>query len=227
MGLDMRPMGRPKPGFEKRFAEIFDLLQNGVEPKLSFWDKLKGMKEKKKQIVEEALLKEWFEIQTASYETIQAPQVGKDKDADNWIIQQVKDSNGEQSDETILKEYDGFYVIALAKEMDGVPVYISAAQDENVFRGQFLKSCKTLIGKALVNEAWDSKLAPGALDYGQRLMHAADKVAETHNLQYLKTQREPPDVNEDAVEFKLHVVFSLAKWLIFYGKNGHGYEADS
>lgn len=26
MGLDMRPMGKPKPGFEKRFVEIFEMV---------------------------------------------------------------------------------------------------------------------------------------------------------------------------------------------------------
>ena len=26
MGLDMRPMGKPKPGFEKRFIIIFEML---------------------------------------------------------------------------------------------------------------------------------------------------------------------------------------------------------
>jgi hypothetical protein len=33
----------------------------------------------------------------------------------------------------------------------------------------------------------------------------------------------PPDKDEDSIESQLHIVFSLAKWLIFYGKNGHGY----
>ncbi|MFT4667664.1 MAG: hypothetical protein ACI8YQ_000694 [Polaribacter sp.] len=45
-------------------------------------------------------------------------------------------------------------------------------------------------------------------------------------IEYLKKQRTPPDVGEDTIEAKLHIGFSLAKWLIFYGGNGHGYEAD-
>lgn len=36
----------------------------------------------------------------------------------------------------------------------------------------------------------------------------------------------PPETDEDSFEWNLHIVYSLAKWLIFYGKNGHGYEAD-
>jgi len=78
----------------------------------------------------------------------------------------------------------------------------------------------------LVNEAWETKLADDVFHYGQRLMAAADRIARENNLEYLKERRLPPDTNEDSIESKLHIVYSLAKWLIFYGKNGHGYEAD-
>ena len=64
------------------------------------------------------------------------------------------------------------------------------------------------------------------MDYGNRLMTVADKVAKENELEYLKGQRMPPDVDEDTLESKLHIFYSLAKWLIFYGENGHGYEAD-
>lgn len=125
-----------------------------------------------------------------------------------------------------MKEHEGYYVIELAKELDGVPVYVAMGQDENVFRGQFLQDCVDIIGEDLVNEAWETKFANETLDYGNRLMVVADKIAKERNLEYLKTQRLPPDSDEDTIESKLHTVFSLAKWLIFYGKNGHGYEAD-
>ena len=56
-------------------------------------------------------------------------------------------------------------------------------------------------------------------------MHKADLLAKEYSLEYLKTQRLPPDSDSNSIESKLHIVFSLAKWLIFYGRNGHGYEA--
>lgn len=105
-------------------------------------------------------------------------------------------------------------------------MYIALEQDENVFRGQLMRDCFDLIGEDLVNEAWDAKLADATLNYGRRLMSVADRIANENNLQYLRDQRMPPDTNEDTIESKLHIVYSLAKWLIFYGKNGHGYEAD-
>ena len=57
-------------------------------------------------------------------------------------------------------------------------------------------------------------------------MSVADKVAKENNLEHLKEQRLPPETDEDSLESKLHIVYSVAKWLMFYGKNGHGYEAD-
>jgi hypothetical protein len=220
MGLDMRPMGKPIPGFEKRFIEIFEMVSQDKIPQVTFFEKLKG----KKLPTKEELLQEWFANQIQTYETIKAPRVGRDKEADDWIKARYEELEQKPSLKDFIKEHEGYYVIELAKEQDGVPVYIALGQDENVFRGQFLEVCSDLIGEDLVNEAWETKFAADALDYGNRLMAIAEKIAKEKNLEYLKTHRLPPD--EDTIESKLHIVFSLAKWLIFYGKNGHGYEAD-
>ncbi len=218
----MRPMGKPKPGFEQRFVDIFEMVTKNTIPQPSLLDKIKG----KKYPTKDELLQEWFANQIQTYETIKAPRVGQDKEADEWI--RIKYSELEQKPplDQFLKEHEGYYVIELAEEQDGVPVYIAMGQDENVFRGQFLQDCIDIIGEDLVNEAWDTKLADETLDYGNRLMAVADKIAKERNLEYLKSQRLPPDSDEDTIESKLHIVYSLAKWLIFYGKNGHGYEAD-
>jgi hypothetical protein len=222
MGLDMRPMGKPKPGFERRFAEIFEMVTKDKIPQPSFLDKLKG----KKYPTKDELLQEWFTNQISTYETIKAPRVGRDREADEWVRYKFEELEQKPPLEQYLTEHEGYHVIELAKEQDGVPVYIAMGQDENVFRGQFLQDCIELIGEDLVNEAWENKQADEALDYGNRLMAVADKLAEERKLEYLKTQRLPPDYDKDAIESKLHIIYSLAKWLTFYGKNGHGYEAD-
>jgi len=222
MGLDMRPMGKPKPGFEKRFVDIFEMVTKDKIPQPSFLDKLKG----KKYPTKIELLNEWFENQITTYETIKAPRVGRDKDAEEWIRNKYNLLEQKPSLEQFLKEHDGYYVIELALEQEGVPVYKAIGQDENVFRGQFLQDCIDIIGEDLVNEAWETKLANETLDYGKRLMAVADRLAKEQNVEYLKTQRLPPDSDESTIESSLHIVYSLAKWLLFYGENGHGYEAD-
>jgi hypothetical protein len=54
----------------------------------------------------------------------------------------------------------------------------------------------------------------------------ADKMAIDHDLLYLKNQRTPPDTDEESLESKVHIIYAAAKWLVFYGENGHGYKAD-
>jgi hypothetical protein len=102
---------------------------------------------------------------------------------------------------------------------------MAMGQDENVFRGKFPDSCKDLPGKELYEEAYVTKMAEDTLKYGQQIMEVAEKIATEHNATYLKDQRFPPE-NRDTIEFHIHVLYSAAKWLIFYGKNGHGFEAD-
>jgi len=222
MGLDMRPMGKPRPGFEKRYIEIFEMISKDSIPEPSFFDKLRGKKKPTKQ----QLLEEWFANQESTYETIKAPMVGRDPEADQWIRKQYDELEEKPQLEKFLEDHKGYYVIELAQAQDGVPVYRSFGQDENVFRGQFLAECVNIIGEDLVYEAWSTKLAKETLDYGNRLMAAADKLAAENNLSYLKNQRMPPEADEESMEARLHIVFSLARWLIFYGRNGHGYEAD-
>lgn len=200
----MRPMGKPKPGFENRFVEIFEMVTKDNIPQPSFFDKLKG----KKYPTKDELLQEWFGNQIPTYETIKAPRVGRDKEADEWIKAQYNELEQKPPLEQFLEEHEGYYVIELAKEQDGVPVYISIGQDENVFRGQFLRDCIDLIGEDLVNEAWETKQANDALDYGNRLMAIADKLAKEHNLEYLKTQRLPPDTDEDTKEQTAYHLFT-------------------
>src|SRR5262245_45090537 len=132
MGLDMRPMGKPKAGFEKRFTEIFEMVSQDKIPQPSIFDKLKG----KKFPTKDELLQEWFAGQIQTYETIKAPRVGRDKEADDWIKNKYNELEQKPPFDEFLREYDGYYVIELAKEQDGVPVYIAMGQDENVFRGQ-------------------------------------------------------------------------------------------
>ena len=212
MGLDMRPLSKPKAGQEKRFYELYSLiLSENLAPDQ-----------------QEQLLEEWFALGIPSYETIKAPQVGRDAQADVWLREQYEadDSPDKPPFDEVYQDYQGYYVIELATEQDSVPVYRAFGQDENVFRGQFLADCQELIGEDLLNEAWSNHLAEEAVDYAQRLIAAVTPTTQQHRLEYLKDQYEPPEADPESLESQLHIVYSLARWLIFYGSRGHGYEAD-
>lgn len=218
----MRPMGKPKPGFEKSYREIFNMFDSGIFPDQSFLDKLLGRKKPTK----DELKDEWFANQISSYETIKAPRVGRDEEAEQWVKNQFKEVENKPSFEEFRQQYEGYYVIPLAKEKDGLPDYVAFGQDQNVFRGQFLNDCIDLIGEELVAEAWTSKYAEETLDYGNRLMEVANEIGQKHGLEHLQNVTIPRDGFETEMESKLHIVYNLAKWLVFYGQNGHGYEAD-
>ena len=154
MGLDWRPLGKPKAGFEERYNQLFRLIQETDE------QQLEGEKKSKK--IE--LLDEWSKIQIPSYETIKAPRVGRDNVADDWLKKKYDETDKSISLEEFIQDHSGYYVVELAKELDGVPMYVAMAQDRNVFRGQFLDDCKDIIGEELYNEAWVTKLADETLE---------------------------------------------------------------
>ena len=212
MGLDMRPLSKPKAGKEQRFYELYSLIPS----------------ENLSPDQREQLLEEWFALGIPSYETIKAPQVGRDAQADAWLREQydADDNPDKPPFDEVYQDYQGYYVIELATEQDSVPVYRAFGQDENVFRGQFLADCQELIGEDLLNEAWSNHLAEEAVDYAQRLIAAVTPTAQQHGLEYLKDQYKPPEAEPESLESQLHIVYSLARWLIFYGSRGHGYEAD-
>ena len=173
-------------------------------------------------------MEEWFGLGIPSYETINAPQVGKDARADAWLRERydAHDNPDKPPFDEVYEDYRGYYVIELAPEQDSVPIYRAFGQDENVFRGQFLADCQELIGEDLLNEAWSNHLAEEAVDYAQRLIAAVAPAARQHGLEYLKDQYEAPEAEPESLESQLHIVYSLARWLMFYGSRGHGYEAD-
>lgn len=219
----MIPMGKPMPGREADFKRIFLELINFKEPKVSWLDKFKGKKVDAKAV----LYQQWLDLQVSSFESLGAPMVGRDKSADFWAAQKYEESEKKISAEDFRKELDGHYVLDLIDDCDGIAKYISNSYDRNVFRGEFMRDCFALIGEELAGEAWETKFAEDALDYGNRLMAAADAIAIENRMEYLKVQRELPETfDEESIESQLHIIYSLARWLIFYAQRGHGYEAD-
>ncbi len=216
-------MNKPLAGREQEYEDIFLVLSGKKKESTSFLGSLFS----KKQKSQEELLEHFLEISIPAYETLKAPRVGFDESADEWaksIYEQRTDKD--QSLEEFLQSMYGYYVVELAPESDGVPVYIAPHYEPHIFRGQFLHDCKPIIREEMLEEAYTSQLARDTVDFGNRLMKIADDYAAQRNLQYLKNQRIPPDSDEDTPESKAHIMFSAAKWLLWWGQRGHGYEAD-
>lgn len=223
MGLDWKPLNKPKPSQEKEFEDIFLTLTGKKKVNSSVFSKLFGNKQKS----QEALLKSFLDISIPDYITLKAPVVGIDQEATEWAKTKYPDrTNQNQSLEMFLQEMHGYYVVDLVPEHDGIPVYIAPHAEPHIFRAKFLNDCEEIIGKKMLEEAYTSQLAEGAVNFGNRLMETATNFADQLNLNYLRDQRLPPDSDEHAPDSKAHILFSAAKWLLWWGQRGHGYEAD-
>ena len=60
------------------------------------------------------MIQEWFDNQIPTYETIKAPMVGRDQEAEAWLKGQYEAFEKKPSWEEFLKEHQGYYVIPLA-----------------------------------------------------------------------------------------------------------------
>jgi hypothetical protein len=96
--------------------------------------------------------------------------------------------------------------------------------DETSFRGAFLKSCRNVIDKRLLEAAWEHKLPEAAIEYGRALLAAADAAETSPRIAHrnfllrlgLVKSAEPPPLPE-----QLDIVRAAGRWFIFWGERGH------
>ena len=168
------------------------------------------------------------EISVPGYERIGAPRVGHDNAADQWILEARQPKTSEEA-AAVLKEFEGYYAVRLV-QCDGVPEYSNGGlydgADETSFRGAFLNDCEDVLGKLLLNEAWNHKFPEAAVAYGKALLAAADAAQaggrESKRRRSLLSrlgltkEREPVAIAE-----QLDIVRSAGRWFIFWGERGH------
>lgn len=211
MGLDLVVEGCAKPAHETEWRRLLE--RAFADGQLS-----------------QAEIARFAQISVPGHERIGAPRVGSDAAADAWIIEAQKAQSSEDVAAT-LKEFAGYYVLRLAK-CDGVPVYSNGGLydgvDETSFRGDFLKSCRNVIDKRLLEAAWEHKLPETAIVYGRALLAAADAAEisprEPHRnflsrLGLLKSA-EPLPLPE-----QLDIVRAAGRWFVFWGERGHAIRA--
>lgn len=223
MGLDWKPLNKPKLGKEQEYEAIFLQLTGKAKKRSSMLSSLFRDEQKER----EKLSARFFDISIEPYLTLGAPRVGFDESATAWAKSKYDERvEKSQSLEEFLSSMNAYYVVDLVPEHDGIPVYFALHAERHVFRGQFLRDCEQILGEDLLEEAYTSQLAPAALDFGNRIMKIADKYAAENSIQYLKDQRNPPDAEEGTPESNVHILYAATKWLLWWGHKGHGYEAD-
>jgi len=229
MGLDWNPLGKPKSGFEQEF---FDLLGQLTEPKA--W--LQPSPIPHRPIADgqdtKSLRQRLFSIQISPYETLGAPRVGRDPAADAWIRAQYgKAPNRPPSIDDWVRQFQGYYAIALVPENDGLPFYSGQplGGERWTFRAKFLEDCLDVLGEPLFNEAWLNHTPAQTADYGDRLMRLATEYAEATDTHYVLSSRRVNDAilaDNASPAHKAHIIASAARWVAFWSSRGHGMMAD-
>ena len=143
MALDWLPGNKPNKHHEEEFFRLFDAYRSRTPGHL-----------------EDDELERYQEISVSAYRTLEAPQVGIDSQATEWIIELYHHQRSDLTVDEWLREYHGFYVIPLVPPCDGVPLYSNGSPGGYVepfsFRAQLLDSAEHIIGTALLEEAWNS-----------------------------------------------------------------------
>lgn len=205
MGLDWNPASKPKDGYEKEFEKIVSKLLKGV-----LWG-------------EEKLKKRFDEISIPAFESLDAPMVGRDKEADIWISQRYDNSDKSVPLQVWIDEYKGYKVFTLVENCPGIPTYSSGGMgyvEAYSFRADFLKECEHIIGPETLNRAFEYMPPEKLLLYGNELLEHAHQYAEKHQLKIPESSVD--DMESDA--FHLHVIQAAGEWAIFWASKGHGLE---
>jgi hypothetical protein len=249
MGLDWEPFGKPKPGCEPEYWTLVGQLT-----KEEHWLQPSPVRHSPIPAGEswESLRKKLQAIEIPPYEALRAPRVGSDPAADAWIRSQYGNvPNRPAPVDEWVRKFDGFYVVALVPENDGLPVYsnhgLSSSFERWSFRAQFLRGCEDILGDALLKEAWVRHTASQLADYGKRLMNCAATYAETHGVADVLALRSLDNVagtgmadvayvgvgqavdRDDTTEsprFKAHLIASAARWAAYWASHGHGLYAN-
>lgn len=233
MGLDWNPLGKSKPGAEVEYYSCLGQLgtaKDWMQPvpfAFSPVDKTEG----------DDVRRRFFEIQISPYETLNPPRCGYDHEADNWIRSKYDDApNKPPTVEEWVKSFNGYWVMALLPDSDGLPFYSNASLagqwERWSFRAQFFLDCEDVLGEQLFHEAWLNHLPDQLADYGRRLMNCASAFAATHRVRHVLNMRAYPAGNQDygSVEgspaCKAHIIASAARWAVFWSSRGHGMIAD-
>ncbi|PTY38436.1 hypothetical protein BGP77_12045 [Saccharospirillum sp. MSK14-1] len=172
----------------------------------------------------------WFDVQISPYDTLETPRVGVDQQATDWLREHYrKEGIADQTEEEYLQKHHGVYVPRLTKPCDGIPVYSNSGLNMaaiHSFRGQFVvEDCSELVGVSNLDRLYQNTLAEDALLLAEDIQTLAKTYALKEGVAYVEHLKSVDAADTSAAQ-NAHILFSLAKWLRYWGFRGHGFEAD-
>jgi hypothetical protein len=208
MPLDWEPLPTPRRGYEKEFLDLFHELGTATGAK------------------RERVMKWFANVAVPAYETLGAPRVGFDAEADDWLHDRLVKSGRDGELDQIRVEMHGYNVLELMPPCDGFPVYSNHKADERLdrysFHAELLAGVADALGTELCERAHTMMLPDAHEEFAVRLHEVAAAFSAEHELpDHVATIREPV-YPEGSVERRGHLLFAAAKWCTFWSLRGHG-----
>ena len=205
MGLDLLALGRPQAGFENTWSEYMARCYAGEE-----------LSEEEQEVFVDRTI--------ATYEEVNAPIVGRDAVADEWMLERKEAGF---SDQEWLKETTGYAVVDLVRgQCDGVPKYsnFGVTNDEDTsFRGEFLNDCEDCLTNDILSMAYQRFMSPAeAIVYGNQLLNTAQELRVKHQETDFNFDQSADAGKElKPIQSKIDIIESAGKWYKFWGEKGN------
>tara|TARA_B100000131_G_scaffold221323_1_gene212853 strand:- start:39188 stop:39952 length:765 start_codon:yes stop_codon:yes gene_type:complete len=164
-------------------------------------------------------------------DTLGAPQIGMSKEADEWAREHYKEVASSPGGEALRAKYptvedyimdsQGKYVSELATRKEGMVGPSGICVGPESFRGKVLGYIDWL-DEALVSEAWEDHSPEDLLDYGERLLEAAESFEKSilSMPEEILSSQAPSDAMSE-----VELVKEAANWCKFWGSEGHSMHA--
>ncbi|MFA6213055.1 MAG: hypothetical protein WCT03_08710 [Candidatus Obscuribacterales bacterium] len=163
------------------------------------------------------------EISSYKFDVLNIPIVGTDTAADNYIKQLYEDGNFEEPFDIWALDLKGKFILDLAEPCDGLPKYTNAGLYEDVditcFRANFLKDCVDIIGKELLDKAFEMMTAAELCNYGEALEKKAIEFANLRGIDIAKVDWEAENKAQPLEQ--LDIVLCATRYCRFWGTRGY------
>jgi len=204
LGLDWIPAAGPLPGKEVEFNKILDAVLTSTEDTI---DELHDQLDLVSRFTPEA---------------VKAPRVGFDEIANKFMEERYQNEQPEEPFNEWVKQFHGRGIISLADQCDGIPRYSNGGYydgvDSTSFRGGFLNECLDIIGKKLLDQAFETMRAEQLLRYADQLEERANSSARIRKIDLNRIDWSQAETSEYIQQ--LDIVLCAARYCRFWGQQG-------
>jgi len=161
-------------------------------------------------------------ITISPYQTLNIPEIGQDKAANEYFLQKFKEVYPKKFDpEEVLEKASGHHAIGMVMDTDGISVYRPQDGEIYEFDTDLMVNCLPLIGPEILLSSAFNKTAEQAKDFGKQLKAITDDLISKHNIGFLKEQKEKPEEDAKDGHKMVHYLLAASSWLMFWGSHGH------